>query len=96
MGTGSRFSTASVFAFAFSAKPASVRIVDAFESVFASAVRSSLTLTEVDPWMLDDECFGNSAKIAFVTDRSLYHDSLFACHTAGDPSCMSDRCRSLR
>ena len=35
MGTGSSFAAASVFAFAFSAKPTSVWIVNTFESVFA-------------------------------------------------------------
>ena len=47
MGTRSRFSSAGVFAFAFPAKPSSVRIADAFESVFAFALCSSLTRSEV-------------------------------------------------
>ena len=68
MGTRSGFSAASVFAFAFPAKPTGVRIVSTFESVFAFALHASLTLTEVNTWMLDDESFGNSVKIAFVTD----------------------------
>ena len=68
MGTRSGFSAASVFPFTFSAKPTSVGIVNTFESVFAFALRSSLTLTEVNTWMLDDESFGNSVKVAFVTD----------------------------
>ena len=61
MGTRSGFSAANLFAFAFAfpAKPTSVRIVNTFESVIAFALCSSLTLSEVDTWMLDDESFGN-------------------------------------
>ena len=68
MGTRSRFSTASVFAFAFSAEPTGVVIVETFESVFAFALGSSLALLEMNTWMLDDESFGTSVKVAFVTD----------------------------
>ena len=67
-GTRSGFSAAGVFAFAFSAKPTSVWIVNTFESVFALPLRKSLTLTEVNTWMWDDESFGNSVTVAFVTD----------------------------
>ena len=66
--TRSAFSAAKVLAFAFFAEPTSVRIVDAFESVFAFALRLSLNLTGVNTWMLDDESFGNSVKATFVTD----------------------------
>ena len=68
MGTRSRFSIASVLAFALSAKPTGVLVVDTFESVFAVVLRSSLALPETNTWMLDDESFGNSVKVAFVTD----------------------------
>ena len=68
MGARSRFSDASVFAFPSPAKPTSVWIVNTFASVFAFALRSSLSFSEVKTWMLDDESFGNSVKVAFVTD----------------------------
>ena len=61
MGTRSRFSTASVFAFAFSAEPTGVLIAETFESVFAFAL-GSLALLEMNTWILDDESFGNSVK----------------------------------
>ena len=66
--TRSRFSAASVFAFAFPAKPKSARIVNTFESVFAFSFFSSLTLSKVNTWMLDDESFGNSVEIALIAD----------------------------
>ena len=66
MSTRSGFSAASVLAFAFFAEPTSVRIVDAFESVFAFALRSSLTFSEMNTWMLNDEGVGNSVKLAFI------------------------------
>ena len=46
MGTRSGFATAGAFAFAFSATPTSVWIVNTFESAFAFALRSSLVLPE--------------------------------------------------
>ena len=52
MGTRSRFSTAGVFAFAFSAKPKSVWTGNTFESVLAFALRSSLALPEMDTWIV--------------------------------------------
>ena len=66
MGTRSKFFAASVFAFAFSTKP--TRIVNTFESVLTFALCSSLTFSEVETWMLDDDGFGNSVTIALVTD----------------------------
>ena len=82
VGTRSRFSAASVLAFAFSSKPTSVWIVSTFEPVFAFARCSSLTFSEVDTCMLNDEGFGIYVQIAFVTDWSLYHNTLFTCQTA--------------
>ena len=66
MGTRSRFSAASVFTFLM--KPTSVSVVSTFDSVFAFALRSSLTVSEVDTWMSDDESFGNFVKITFISD----------------------------
>ena len=68
MGSRSKFSTASVFAFPSSAKPRNVWIVNTFESAFAFALRSSMTLSEVNTQMLNDEGFGDSVKVACVTD----------------------------
>ena len=39
-----------------------------FEPVLAFALRSSLTFSEMDTWMLDDEIFCNSVKVALVSD----------------------------
>ena len=68
MGIRSIFSIASALAFAFFAEPTGALIVETFESVFAFALGSSLALLEMNTWMLDDEGFGNSVKVAFVTD----------------------------
>ena len=68
MGIQSIFSIASALAFAFFAEPTGALIVETFESVFAFALGSSLALLEMNTWMLDDEGFGNSVKVAFVTD----------------------------
>ena len=56
MGTRSRFSIACVLAFAFSAEPTGVVIVETFESVFVFARSSSLALLEMNTWILDDDC----------------------------------------
>ena len=68
MSTRSGFSAADVLAFAFFAEPTSVRIVDAFESVFAFPLRSSLVLPEMFTRMLDDESSSYSVEIAFVVN----------------------------
>ena len=65
MGTRSGFFFASVLAFAF---PIERFEVNTLESVFAFALRSSLTFPEMNTWMLDDESFRNSVKISLVTD----------------------------
>ena len=68
MSARSRFSAASVLVFAFFVEPPSARIVNTFESLFAHAIRSSLTLPEMKTRLLDDESFGNSVEVACVTD----------------------------